>query len=140
MKLLMSLGIFYPSQIGGPANTLYWIGKSLTKKGIDVTAIVSDIGVSKNFVISDQWNNLDGIKIKYCHVNKFNGFLKLTIEALKEVPKNDVVMLSSIFYKPNFFVGIAALIFNKKIIWSPRGELLVVMGAIKKNYLRIIND
>jgi len=138
MKLLMSLGMFYPSQIGGPGNTLYWIGKELVKKDIAVTVVVSDIGVPADFAVRNKWFNLDNIKIKYCSTNAVNSSIKLTWNTLKEVSRNDLIMLSSIFYKPNFFVGILTLILGKRIIWSPRGEFLIPRGFIKNSYIKII--
>ena len=138
MKILMSLGIFYPSQVGGPGNTLYWMGKELVKQGISVTAVVSDRGVSDDFAPRDQWVDLDGIKIKYIVSGYITLFFRLVWHTLKEIPKNDVVMLSSFFYKPNFFVGLAALIGKKRVIWSPRGELLIPRGITKRSYLRLL--
>ena len=113
MNLLISVGFFYPSQIGGPGNTLYWIGKHLVENDIKVTVLVSDIGVPKSFAPRDKWTVLDGIRIKYCNVTNPYGLIKLTWNTIKELTHNDVVMLSSLLYKPNFFVGIVALIYKK---------------------------
>lgn len=134
----MSLGIFYPSQVGGPGNTLYWLGKELVKRNVAVTAVVTDLGISSNFALRDKWYNLEGITIKYCNSKKPFLIFKIIWQTLKQVPYNDVIMLSSIFYKPNFFVGIMALIMSKKVIWSPRGELLVQRGWVKKSYLYLL--
>ena len=138
MRLLMSLGIFYPSQVGGPGNTLYWIGKELIKKGCNVTVLVSDIGVTKEFAARGKWIDLNGIKIKYSHLKYPNSSLKIALLTIKEIPQNDVVMLSSIFYKPNFLVGLVSLFYRKRIIWSPRGELFVRHGKFKAIYLQVV--
>lgn len=137
-KILMSLGIFYPSQVGGPANTLYWLGKELASKKMEITVIVSDYGVPAEFAPRNRWFYLDEIKVKYCCVNSCLNLLKLIWLTIKEIPVNDKVMLSSFFYKPNFVVGLVALLFGKMIIWSPRGELLVPRGILKRSYLRLI--
>lgn len=138
LKILMSLGVFYPSQIGGPGNSLYWLGKEFVNQGIKTTAIVSDHGVADDFAPRNQWFDLNGIKIKYCETKSMMNLSKLTWLTIKEVPTNDVIMLSSLFYKPNFFVGLTALLYDKRILWSPRGELLVSRGKIKRVYLKVV--
>lgn len=138
MRLLISTGIFYPSQVGGPANSLYWLSKNLVKNGIDVTAIATDLGINKESILTNKWNDLDGIKIKYCRTNIINVFFIIIWNSIKEIPKNDAIMLSSFFYKPNIIIGIIALIYKKKIIWSPRGETLASKNFIKRLFLYVI--
>ena len=138
MKLLMSVGIFYPSQVGGPGNTLYWLGKELALRGVQTTAVVMDRGVAEDFAPRNQWIDLCGIRIKYCKHNSSIGFMQLLWNTLIEIPSSDVVILSSIFYKPNFFVGLVALVYRKKIIWSPRGELLFKRDFIKRKFLWLL--
>lgn len=138
MRLLISTGLFYPSQIGGPGNTLYWFGKELVKKGISVKTIVSDAGVAEDFAPRDTWFDLDGIQIKYCKTGNQHNPISLVWKTMSEVSESDVVMLSSLLYKPNLFVGLAALLSGKKIIWSPRGELLVPRKGVKNLFFRLV--
>lgn len=136
MKLLISIGIFYPSQIGGPSNTLYWLAKELAARGFDVTVVASDAGVSSDFAPRNIWNNFDGIKIKYWADT--NSFFKMIWFTIREIRNNDVLVLTSFLAKPNLFTALYAMLSGKKIIWSPRGELQVPRGWLKNAYFKVL--
>lgn len=136
MKLFISLGIFYPSQVGGPSNTLYWLAKTLVSKGVEVDVVVTDSGVSKEFASRDKWIDVDGIRVRYCSGNGMVTFVKSILFALISIKNCDVVMLSSVFYKPNFFISLWAILIKRMVIWSPRGELF--WAAINKSRWKLL--
>ena len=42
MEILISAGLFYPSKLGGPANTLYWLVKALCTRNLDLSVVNSN--------------------------------------------------------------------------------------------------
>lgn len=136
MKIFISVGIFYPSQIGGPSNTLYWICKELIYKGFEVYVITSDLGITNNQIKRNTWIKLDGINvIYYKKLGKLN-LIRMTLESLKLSKKCNALILSSFFYKPNILLALMGLFTNKNIIWSSRGELF--SAAINKNKFKLV--
>lgn len=132
MKLLISAELFYPSRLGGPANTLYWLAKGLVKSGRDVTVITTDKHIETGKVETDRWLQLYGIKIRYCHAsNPFHLNLKLLRYAWKEMKKSDVVMLCDMFQRQIFPTALMAKLRRKPMVWSIRGELFP--SALKEN-------
>ncbi len=123
MRILFPCGLFYPSKLGGPANTLYWLAKALVKDGFDVSVVASNNHIEDGLVIKDQWTQIDGIRVRYCSVRGAFPF-GIVRYASKEMKACDIVVFSSICYLPNFPLAIKARLRRKKIVWSPRGELL----------------
>jgi glycosyltransferase involved in cell wall biosynthesis len=139
-KILISTGLFYPSKLGGPANTLYWLAKGLESKDIDVTAVSSYKYIADERIQPDKWTVINGIKALYCS-EKTKFAHRVIFHSIKEVRNCDVTMLSSFHFMPCFFVGLYALFSQKKIIWSPRGELLgsaINNNKVKKLYVKLI--
>ena len=120
MRILFPCGLFYPSKLGGPANTLYWLTKALVKDGFDVSVVASNNHIEDGLVIKDQWTH---IRVRYCSVKGVFPF-SIVRYASKEMIACDIVVFSSICYLPNFPLAIKARLRRKKIVWSPRGELL----------------
>lgn len=140
MRVFISAGLFYPSKLGGPANTLYWLAKGLVYKGVMVSVVTSNNYIESGLVEFDKWTDIDKIRVRYC-ITKSKMNLKVIWHSVKELRSCDVVLLSSIFFIPSFFIGIIALINSKKIIWSPRGELFdsAISGSKAKNlYIRLL--
>ena len=139
MRVLIPTGLFYPSKLGGPAKTLYWLAKGLISKGVDVSVVTSNNFIEKGLVEFDSWVSVEGIHIRYCTI-KSKLSLKVIWYSIKELRKCDVVLLSSIFYIPSIFIALFSSFTSKKIIWSPRGELFksALNGrgeAVKKLYI-----
>jgi glycosyltransferase involved in cell wall biosynthesis len=134
MNILISAGLFYPSKLGGPANTLYWLAKALCTRNLDVSVVTSNNHIDDKSIEFDKWTTIDDIRVRYCSVNSRFPF-GILFYSIKELLKSDVVMLSSFFYKPNFFLAFFSVLFNKKVIWSPRGELFD--SAIKGSKAKI---
>lgn len=140
IHLLICSGLFYPSYLGGPANTLYWLSKSLVKEDVNVSVVVTNRAVDSNRAPKNQWIDLDGIRVRYCSGGKKIPW-RLIYHASKAMKTCDIVMLSSLFFAPNIFIALLARLNNKPIIWSPRGELFehAINGNKQKRiYIRLI--
>jgi len=122
MRVLFPLEYFYPSKIGGPANTLYWLCKALIGKGYNVVAVATGKGIEAGRVDLDRWLDVDGIETCYCSATSKMPF-SVIAKSIGKLSSVDVVVLSSLCFAPNFFVAFMAKFKGKKIIWSPRGEL-----------------
>lgn len=133
---------FYPSTLGGPSNTLYWLASELVKKNFKVTVITTDDYIIKAQVTRNQKCDVEGIQVIYVHVRtndnnhlELHGYIRYYINAI------DIVVLSSIFYKPSFLAAMWATLKGKKIIWSPRGELFeaaLLNKSGKYMYIRLL--
>lgn len=136
MKVLLVAGLFYPSKLGGPANTLYWLSKTLVKRGIELSVVTEYSHIDDGVVNKDCWNNVNDIQAFYCsHKGKLS--FRVISTAIKELKSSDILMLSSVCYLPNSLVAISAKFKGKKIIWSPRGELL--SNALNGNIAKLIH-
>ena len=122
MKILFPIGSFYPAQVGGPSNTIYWIAKTLAVQSIAVTVVTTSKGIDPNRIHFNKWKKMNNVDVIY-HDFKFwqlpFSFLKSTIDAIE---RNDVVILSSFFYLPSIISAQASAFKGKRIIISPRGE------------------
>lgn len=126
---------FYPSTLGGPSVTLYNIAKSLVEKGEDVSVITTNDHVRTGVVPFDRWIKLNGISVRYVSVENDNKFHKSLYKDIRvKIRECDIVILSSIFYIPAFVTAWYAKKYNKKIIWSPRGELF--QAALSNNQFK----
>lgn len=139
-RLLISTALFYPSGLGGPANTLYWLSKALVKAGIHVTVVTTDSHIESGKVASDEWSVVDGIAVRYCSSKRFS-LLKVLWHTFKEMKHCDTVMLCDMFQHQVLPVAFIARLRRKKIVWSPRGELFgsALEGSrIKRYYISIV--
>ena len=46
MKVFFPVEVFYPSQAGGPANSVYWLTKELVNEGFEPVIVASDKGLA----------------------------------------------------------------------------------------------
>lgn len=122
MRILMPSNLFYPSNMGGPARTLYWLAKELVANGVEATVVTTSNFIASGLVQEDEWLDVDGIRVRYCKGN-YRFSAKVVHNACKEMRQCDAVLFSSLCFLPNFFIALWALLTRKKIIWSPRGEL-----------------
>jgi glycosyltransferase involved in cell wall biosynthesis len=122
MKIFFPLGAFYPSQIGGPCNTLYWHCSALVNNSVQPTIYTTNIGI-KNKVSSNEWLQLECGNVFY----GTNGITSVeTRRGLsKEIAKSDLLHLNSLFLTYSIYSFFYKIIFYPKIkiIWSVRGEL-----------------
>lgn len=142
MKILFPVYVFYPSQLGGPANTVYWHCKALKKKGLNPIIVTTTYGISNQNLLKLKNGTGECGEINYIAYDKFSG-IKLLIESVKKIKEVDCIHFSSFFYWPNFFIAfISILLFKKKVVWSPRGEMsnnaMIYGSKLKKIYLKLI--
>lgn len=134
MSLLFPIGTIYPSQQGGPSNTIYWLAKALKKKGIEITIITTDIGTNGK-VISDKWLESNYGNVIY-YSNQKNSFpWRLIYTSWRMIKNHDFVYLNSFFYVPSLILAIVSICKQKKVIWSIRGSLhpkAISYGSWKK--------
>lgn len=136
----MPLGLFYPSRLGGPSKTLYWLAKALVSKGVRVSVVSTNNHIEDGLVEFDKWIEIDKIRVRYCKT-KSKLPLKIVFHSVKELLNCDVVLLSSFFFMPSFFIALFAALTSKKIIWSSRGELFnsAINGSkIKLVYIKLL--
>lgn len=137
MKILFPIQYYYPSQIGGPANTLYWHIGYLNSKGIETTVITSSVGISDGTNIQfDEWTYTNKSKIRYCKGGRLS--FNILYNTIKEIPHNDIIHLSSICYYYTFIWVLIALIYRKSIFLSPRGELFPEAIRGKKKFVKLM--
>lgn len=136
MKILFPIQYYYPSQIGGPANTLHWHVEYLQKYSVETTVISSSSGIeTKTGIKLDKWIQTKCGKVKYCRGGRLN--IKLFINTLQEIIHTDIVHFSSICYPYTYPWCILAIVLGKNIILSPRGELF--SSAIKyKKFIKLL--
>lgn len=132
LVVLFPIGAFYPAQTGGPNNTIYWICEQLVQEGIEPVIVTTNQGLPAGIQL-DSWLNESFGKIKYIktrfHYLPIGAFIEL-IKVMKQV---DVIHLTALFYPQSIFAATLGLMYGKKIIWSPRGEL----EAAALNYSRV---
>jgi len=132
MIIFHPLLCYYPSQAGGPANTLYWLNNALAKKDYNIKVLSSNFGIkdSKNLAIQADYSEQQEVKF----LDSKMGFIREGISFLRA---SDIIQFSSIFFPPTLPLLIMAILSNKKIIISPRGELYPAALSIKSFQKRI---
>lgn len=135
MKIIFPIEFFYPAEIGGPGNSVYWLSKALVNKNIDVSVIASHKEIKKN-IDFNKWILLDKIRVRYCVIKNKLPLNSIVWHTIRETKKNDIVILSSICFLSNFFVFFYSKINRNKIVWSPRGELF--NSAINNNRYKVL--
>lgn len=120
MKILFPIGTLYPSQQGGPSNTVYWLAKALVKAGIEVTCVTTDIltqGVPR-----DKWLSTDYGEVIYCSTRHAMFAVRMMWESFKKLFHCDAVHLTSVFNTGSLFMAFCSTLVGKPLVWSPRGE------------------
>lgn len=117
-KILIVAGNFYPSTLGGPSRSLYWLSSTLLRHEVEVCVVTTNSHINKNIVQVDCWNDVDKLQVFYA-----SSKLNLIKKSFKAITTHDVVLLSSICYLPSSAVAVWSTLKRKKIVWAPRGEL-----------------
>jgi glycosyltransferase involved in cell wall biosynthesis len=136
MKISYPLLCYFPSQAGGPANALYWLNKSLGRKGFESTVISTDYGLKDNEIEFEKLYGNYNIQVHFV-----KGTLPfLNLNKIQKVVGGDIIHFSSLFFLPTLFYFFIGLFLKKKILISPRGELyssaLSRKGLFKSIYLK----
>lgn len=118
MKLLIPAWSFYPSQEGGPSNALYWLASGLTKAGCQVRVVATNRCQKPDVVVVNTWQQLNGFDVVYATLDKLSSYME------EELPLCDILIANGVCRISNFRYNLKALRMGKKVILSPRGELL----------------
>ncbi len=133
MKILFPITAFYPSQVGGPCNSVYFLAKAMANMGHEIMVLTTSHGIDAFHDIPfDKTITMDGFKVIYSTPSFITKFFQI-FSPFSKIPKNlklninnfypDVVHFSS-FFDPIVHLSIHYLV-KKRIpyIISPRGEL-----------------
>jgi glycosyltransferase involved in cell wall biosynthesis len=120
MRIFYPLLCYFPSEAGGPANTIYWLNKAIGRVGLESIVISTKFGLPDRDIDKDKLFEKHNIKVEFISGTILSFFSR---RIFKEFLKSDAVHFSSLFFKPTLFYVALALLFSKKIIISPRGEL-----------------
>ena len=137
-SLLFVAGYYYPSQMGGPCNSFYWLARALGKAKIDITVMAMSTGIMDNTIIFDQWIETEYGRVIYIKTNYSNYSIKYISACIRKVKSAQLLHLNSMFSLASFLVGLTAIIYNKPIVWSPRGEFSPKALEYKKYFKRIM--
>lgn len=116
MKIFHPVLCYYPSQAGGPANTIYWLNKYLDAKLFSTEVISTTFGL------------IEDVKVKsYSSTHKVKFFSSkgkpFLIEGNRLLKTSGMVQFSSIFFPPTLPLLLLAIYHKKSVVISPRGEL-----------------
>jgi len=122
MKIFFPLEVFYPSQAGGPANTVFWITKNLERFGFEPIIVATDKGIPVEIPLN-RWLDTEGGRAIYVKTRFLNFPVYQTLVSLNNFRRAEIVHISSFFFPTAFVTAFAARLLKKKIVWSARGEL-----------------
>ena len=126
---------YYPSQAGGPANTLYWINSSLDSNEFRTYVTATTLGLQEppskmGMVTQSEVHFFGNYGCQYIQKNK------------TYLDSSNIVQFSSLFFPPTLPLLIIGIFKRKTIVISPRGELyqsaLNIKPFRKKLWKRII--
>ena len=86
MKILLSADCFYPAQLGGTGNAIYWQAKALAQAGHDVTVIATSYALPLS-VPRNQWMPMACGRVMYTRNPHFYLPLNHIWQAAKEFEK-----------------------------------------------------
>ena len=123
LRVLFPVGYLYPAQNGGPALTLYRVGRALkASEDLELSFIASGLYTGGKVKL-DEWIDSDFGKVKYVKCKSPSRSIKFLLEVLRSLVIQDVIIVTSVFALNNLFFLIASAVLSKKVILAPRGEL-----------------
>ncbi len=137
MKILLSADCFYPAQMGGPSNTIYWLAKALTRAGHAVTVIATSQDLPPS-VPRNQWVMMDCGRVMYTRNPHFYLPLRHIWQGWRAISGADLVHVNSLFYPASLVWVLLSQWAGKPVIWSPHGELNPVALAIRPRLKRLV--
>ena len=114
MKIFFPLEVFYPSQAGGPANSIYWLTKNLVKEGFEPIIVASDKGIEPGFPLN-RWAENEAGRVMHVRTRSLTFPVGQTLRSLLNFSRADIVHISSFFYPAAFITGFAARALKKKL-------------------------
>ncbi|MBD2751376.1 glycosyltransferase family 4 protein [Spirosoma validum] len=141
MRIVLSADCFYPAQMGGPSNAIYWQAKALTRVGHDITIVATSQDLPPEIEL-DAWLTLDCGRVIYTKNPHFYLPVKQIWYGWKVIRKADVVHINSLFYPASLMWALLSRLMGKPVVWSPHGELspeaLGYGSGMKRWLLKII--
>ncbi len=137
MKILLSADCFYPAQMGGPSNTIYWLAKALTRAGHAVTVVATSQDLPPSVPLN-RWIYMDCGRVMYTRNPHFYLPLRHIWQGWQAMSSVDVVHVNSLFYPASLIWALLSQWAGKPVIWSPHGELNPVALAIRPRLKRFI--
>jgi glycosyltransferase involved in cell wall biosynthesis len=127
MKVLHISPSFYPSKAyGGTIQSGHGLCRGLAKLGCDVRVLTTDTdGLGRILrVANDREIPVDGFGVRYCHKWFRHSVSPALVGALRSyVQWASVVHLTAVYSFPTFPTLFFCRLFNKPVVWSPRGSL-----------------
>lgn len=122
MRLFFPIEAFYPSQIGGPCNSVYWLTKELSVNNIENQIFTTTTDIPQNLVQENVYLQKDFGKVYYD--SEHNIFKKMK-QIANGIKNNDIIHLTGLFGFHGMISYFTARIFfpKKPVIVSARGEL-----------------
>ncbi len=113
MKIFFPLEVFYPSQAGGPANSIYWLTKNLRKEGFEPIIVASDKGLDSDYPVN-RWAKNEAGEVIHVRTRSLTFPIGQTLRSLSNFNRADIVHISSFFYPVAFITAFAARALKKK--------------------------
>ena len=115
MKIMHLTKNFYPAQSGGPANSVYYLSKSLVNKNFEVFVIATDDDLNTKKIKRNQFLKFENINVIYTSnfSNKYPA--RLLCRSFFKIFNVDVVHQNSLFL-PSLLITLLALLINKKVV------------------------
>lgn len=127
MNVLHVTPSFYPSQAyGGTTRSGYGLCRGLAQVGCEVRVLTTDTdGLRRTLdVAKDREAEVDGLRVRYCHKRLRHSVSPAMLQVCPNYVKwADVVHLSAVYSFPTFPTLFFSRLFNKPVVWSPRGAL-----------------
>ncbi|GAB4034195.1 glycosyltransferase family 4 protein [Spirosoma gilvum] len=137
MKIVLSADYFYPSQMGGPSNSIYWLAKALNQAGHDVTVVATAQAISLA-VPFNHWLTLDCGRVMYTQNPHFYLPLTHIWYGWQAMKKADIVHVNSFFYPASIVWIFLSRMLGKPVLWAPHGELSPVVLTVRSGLKRFI--
>lgn len=137
MKIMISADWFYPAQMGGPSNSIYWQAKALTRVGDQVTVVATSQDQPTSTPLNC-WVTLDCGRVIYTLNPHFYLPLRHIWYGWKTIRLVDTVHVNSLFYPSSLVFVLLAKLFRKRVIWTPHGELSPVALRFSPRRKRVV--
>ncbi len=121
-KILIPIAFFYPSQIGGPCNSVYAITQTI-KEQFEIFVLTTNYGIKDFDKPINIWNDAYDINIYYKNYTTFRDLYKINpFSYIKDI-KPDIVYLNSVFSPLSQYFAFTCRLYKIHYLWSPRGEI-----------------
>lgn len=136
LKVLHVTPSFYPAFVyGGPTRTVHQLCLALADAGCDIRVLTTDANGPDAVLEVETDSELqlgEGLSVRYCHrisnVSVSPALLRLLTSY---VGWADVVHLTAVYSFPTIPTLLAAHLYGKPVVWSPRGMLQRWSGSTR---------